>query len=233
MVETRKHPESGLQHPFDVSTNFLSRCPVDFEGCFNCGQADHWQTKFCPEAKNSTYNKTMFFNEMWAHKPHTRKPPRNFDNNNDQYGSSNFLTNQDGNHDGYTTFNQSGNNFNNQSGNNNNVNKRGNNTTFNRGGTNIRQSGNNTTYNRGDNNTNRRGNNNTSNNYGGNYNYSTNGDRNDTRNSRYGPSTDNLSPIKRNIDISPAWMRNDNSNGNGRRVDFNTKRMIVHNVHVS
>ena len=40
-----------------------------------------------------------------------------------------FLSNQDGNHDGYTTFNQSGNNFNNQND------KRGKNTTFNQGGT--------------------------------------------------------------------------------------------------
>ena len=32
---------------------------------------------------------------------------------NRQSGPSNFLSNQDDNHDGYTTFNQSGNNFNN------------------------------------------------------------------------------------------------------------------------
>ena len=53
----------------------------------------------------------MSFDEMWDHKPHTRKPPRNFDNNKSQSGSFNFLSNQDGNHDGYTTFNQSDNNL--------------------------------------------------------------------------------------------------------------------------
>ena len=91
---TRKHPESSLQYTFDVATNFLSRFPVDFKGFFNCGQTDHWQTKKCPEAKNGNFNKALFFfNETWAHKPHTRKLPRNFDNNNSQSGSSNFLSN--------------------------------------------------------------------------------------------------------------------------------------------
>ena len=42
IVETRKYPESGLQHPFDLANNFQSRFPVDFKGCFNCGQTDHW-----------------------------------------------------------------------------------------------------------------------------------------------------------------------------------------------
>ena len=65
MVETRNHPESCLQHPFDLANNFLSRFPVDFKGCFNCGQTDHWQTKSCPEAKNGNFNKIMLFNEMW------------------------------------------------------------------------------------------------------------------------------------------------------------------------
>ena len=57
-----------------------------------------------------------------------------------------FLSNQDGNHDGYTTFNQSGNNFNNQND------KRGTviNTTFNQNDTVMNQQndkrGNNTIF---------------------------------------------------------------------------------------
>ena len=34
-VETKNHPETGLQYPFDKEHNFLSRFPVDFKGCFN------------------------------------------------------------------------------------------------------------------------------------------------------------------------------------------------------
>ena len=118
MVETRRHPESGLQHPFDPANNFLSRFPVDFKGCFNCGQTDHWQIKSCPAANNGKFNKTMFFNEMWAHKPHTKRAPRQFDNNISRSGSNYFHSNQQSNHNGNNTFGQSSNNYQFQSGNN-------------------------------------------------------------------------------------------------------------------
>ena len=40
-VETRKHTGTGLQHPYDKERDFLSRFPVGFNGCYNCGQTDH------------------------------------------------------------------------------------------------------------------------------------------------------------------------------------------------
>ena len=107
-VETRKHPETGLEHPFDKDHNYLSRFPVDFKGCFNCGQTDHFSTRNCAAANNGDFNKQMFFNEMWAHKPHTKKPPRQFDSGHDR-GSSYLHTNQNGNNH----FNRNGHNSNN------------------------------------------------------------------------------------------------------------------------
>ena len=232
MVKTRKHPESGLQHPFNPDNKNFSRFPVEFKGYFNCGQTDHWHTKNFPTANNSNFNKTMFFNEMWAHKPHTKKPPRDFDNNNSCTGSSYFQSNQDSNHNynqsGNHNFNQGGNNYPTQSGNN----------TLYQGGNNNNQSGNNTLYQSGnnknqiDNNTfNRSGNNNNNDqsgnitlHNGGNYNYNTNGYGNGNWKSHYGPSNGSSPSLKRNIDNSPACIQNDGDNNNGRRVGFITKK---------
>ena len=73
-VVTRAHPSTGLQHPYDKDRNYLSRFPVTFKGCFNCGDTNHWRTKDCPAAQAGTFDKTKFLTEMWAHKPHTKKP---------------------------------------------------------------------------------------------------------------------------------------------------------------
>ena len=59
--------------PFDKDNNFLSWFPVGFRGCFNCGKNDHFSTKFCPAANAGDLNIAKFFNEMWAHKPHTKR----------------------------------------------------------------------------------------------------------------------------------------------------------------
>ena len=72
-IETRLHPETGMQHPFDSSAIFLSRFPIGFQGCFNCGKTDHNCTRDCESAREGNFNKKNFFSEMWAHKPHTKK----------------------------------------------------------------------------------------------------------------------------------------------------------------
>ena len=72
-VETRLHPETGLQHPYNKSDDFLSRFPLGFRGCYNCGQTDHRSTKECPLAQRGIFDKKTFFSEMWAHKPHTKR----------------------------------------------------------------------------------------------------------------------------------------------------------------
>ena len=61
IVDTKTHPETGLQHQFDKENNFLSKFPVDFRGYFNCGQTDHNSTKNCPAANNGNFNKLNFF----------------------------------------------------------------------------------------------------------------------------------------------------------------------------
>ena len=76
MVENKTDPQSGLQHPFDKDIIFFNRFPVGFRGCYNCGKSNHFSSKFCLAAKSGNFNKKKFFNEMWAHKPHTKRPLR-------------------------------------------------------------------------------------------------------------------------------------------------------------
>ena len=51
-VTSTVNSHSGLQHPYDKERDFLSRFPVGFEGCYNCGQKDHRNTRDCTKAKN-------------------------------------------------------------------------------------------------------------------------------------------------------------------------------------
>ena len=47
-VETRLCESTGQQHPYDRENNYLSRFPLGFRGCYNCGKSDHFSTKNCP-----------------------------------------------------------------------------------------------------------------------------------------------------------------------------------------
>ena len=90
-VETRRHPVSGLQHPYDKDRDFLSRFPIHFSGCFNCGGTNYNNTRECPEAKNGNFDKKLFFSEMWAHKPHTKKADLGKYHQFDQRGSNHSM----------------------------------------------------------------------------------------------------------------------------------------------
>ena len=59
-IETRTHPDTGLQHPYDKSRDFISQFPIGFEGCFNCGQKDHRNTRECASAKAGNFDKQRF-----------------------------------------------------------------------------------------------------------------------------------------------------------------------------
>ena len=74
-VPTKKHPETGLEHPYDMETSYLSRYPLGFRGCFACGGTDHFDTRSCPLKRNGQFNKQTFMHELWAHKPWTRRRP--------------------------------------------------------------------------------------------------------------------------------------------------------------
>ena len=39
-IKTKTHSTTGLQYPFDNERNFLSRFPLGFWGCYNCGKKD-------------------------------------------------------------------------------------------------------------------------------------------------------------------------------------------------
>ena len=60
-VETRTHSGTGLQHQYDKKKDFLGKFPVEFEGCYNCGQKNHRNTRDCTMAKNGNFDKQIFF----------------------------------------------------------------------------------------------------------------------------------------------------------------------------
>jgi len=64
---------TGRDHPFEPEYNFVSRFPVDWKECFICGATDHFNSMEYPVGINSREERWLFFNEMWAHKPHTKK----------------------------------------------------------------------------------------------------------------------------------------------------------------
>jgi len=123
-VETQFNPETGLQHPFDSSSNYLSKYPLGFRGCYACGGTDHRSSKDCPLTHSGRFDKQSFFREMWAHKPHTKNSKsHNPPSTGNYYSPSNGTSQQDarspGNiyntrHDNYTRltgndYNQGGN----------------------------------------------------------------------------------------------------------------------------
>ena len=71
-VETKLNPNTGLQHPYDSTTNYMAKFPLGFRGCYACGGEDHRSSKDCPLTLSGQFDKQSFFREMWAHKPHTK-----------------------------------------------------------------------------------------------------------------------------------------------------------------
>ena len=47
----------GTQYPFHKPSQHLSKYPVGFRGCYNCGQSDHFRTSDCKKE----FNKMAFF----------------------------------------------------------------------------------------------------------------------------------------------------------------------------
>ena len=61
-------------HPYDAEYNFMSRFPIGFRGCFICGSTNYFSREDFPvglDGNNREAN-NIFFNELWAHKPHTK-----------------------------------------------------------------------------------------------------------------------------------------------------------------
>ena len=73
-VQTKLCRETGLQHPYDSQRDYLSKYPLGFRGCYACGGEGHRNNRDCPKKLSGTFNKEEFFLELWAHKPHTKRP---------------------------------------------------------------------------------------------------------------------------------------------------------------
>ena len=68
---TRKNPTTGLDHPWDEGTKYLSQFPIGFRGCFACEGVDHSNTSQCPLKANGQFSKQKFLLKLWAHEPWT------------------------------------------------------------------------------------------------------------------------------------------------------------------
>jgi len=111
-VATRKHPTTGLQHPYDQERDYLSRFPLGFKGCYNCGETTHFRTQDCPTANSASFDKMKFFSEMWAHKPHTKRHEDDRQSRISQVGNVNVMSryqNNDHNHNSSTNFHNNNN----------------------------------------------------------------------------------------------------------------------------
>ena len=47
----------GTQYPFHKPTKHLSKYPVGFKGCYNCGESDHFRSSDCKK----DFNKMDYF----------------------------------------------------------------------------------------------------------------------------------------------------------------------------
>lgn len=88
--------------PVREGNDYLSRFPLGFRGCYNCGENAHYSTRDCPLARSGDFNKQKFFLEMWAHRPHTTKlllaRHQSSSSNQTNTRSQNYATNSDFNH---------------------------------------------------------------------------------------------------------------------------------------
>ena len=75
-TQNRRSCWIGLDHPYDIEYNFTSQFSVSFWGWFICGGTYHFSRVDRPVGINSKEEKRLFFNEMWAHNPHTKERSR-------------------------------------------------------------------------------------------------------------------------------------------------------------
>ena len=59
-METKLCEKAGQQHPYDKQNDYLSRFPLEFRECFNCGSTDHFSTRDYQLAQSGNFNKRNF-----------------------------------------------------------------------------------------------------------------------------------------------------------------------------
>lgn len=57
-------------------TQNTSHFPVGFRGYFICGMTDHYSGRDFLRRVKTGDDRKLFSNNVWAHKPHTKKRPR-------------------------------------------------------------------------------------------------------------------------------------------------------------
>ena len=72
-IETNTDPKTGIVYPYDKEYDFTVRFPINFCGCYICGGNNHFNGNNFPKEIHNHTERTLFFNEIWAHKPHTKK----------------------------------------------------------------------------------------------------------------------------------------------------------------
>ena len=60
-IEKRKNSGTGLQHPYDKEWDFLRRFLVGINGCYNCGQKDHRNTRDCTRDDVIAFHQIAFY----------------------------------------------------------------------------------------------------------------------------------------------------------------------------
>ena len=78
-IPTRRHNQTGAEHPYDATTDYLSMYPLGWVGCYACGDQGHTRSVDCPLWQAGRVNKKAFFLELHAHKPWTRRRQPNSD----------------------------------------------------------------------------------------------------------------------------------------------------------
>ena len=73
IIPTSRHHESGADHPYNATTDYLSRYPLGWAGCFACGDQGYTQSVKCLLWQAGRVNKKAFFLELHAHKPWTKR----------------------------------------------------------------------------------------------------------------------------------------------------------------
>ena len=89
-IQTRTDPKTNIKYPYDPEYDFTSRFAVGFKGCYICGSVEHFSSNECPQGISNSTERKLFFNEMWAHKPHTKRKQRQPNKNGSQHQATQY-----------------------------------------------------------------------------------------------------------------------------------------------
>lgn len=59
-IETKLHPDTGLQYPYNIAVKFLSRFLFGCKGCYNCGKMDDNSTHAYKLVRAGNFDEKIF-----------------------------------------------------------------------------------------------------------------------------------------------------------------------------